>query len=55
VGFEIRAEMLNAGNHPRFLRIHSRGTDVTRAECRWYTLGEQNQNRLIALVAKLTW
>ncbi len=55
VTFEIRAEMLNAGNHPWFSRIHSRGADVTRPEFGWYTLEEQNQNRLIALVAKLTW
>jgi len=54
-GFEIRAEFLNGFNHPWFSRIHARGTDVTRPEFGWYTLEEQNQNRLIALVVKFTW
>ena len=54
-GLEIRAEFLNAANHPWFSALNSRGTDVTRAEFGWYELEEQNQNRLIALVGKLTW
>ena len=55
VGLEIRAEFLNAANHPWFSRIHDRGLDVTRPEFGWYYLEEQNENRLIALVAKLIW
>ena len=55
LGFEIRAEFLNAFNHPWFSSLHSRGTDVTRDEFGWYELEEQNQNRQIALVAKLQW
>jgi hypothetical protein len=53
-GFEIRAEFLNAANHPWFSRINDRGTDVTRPEFGWFFLEEQNQNRLIALVGKFT-
>lgn len=55
IGFDIRADFLNAGNHPWFSAINSRGTDVTAREFGWYQLEEQNQNRLIAIVARLTW
>ncbi len=55
VGFQIRAEFLNAFNHPWFSRLDSRATDITRPEFGWYTREEQNQNRLIALVAKIVW
>jgi hypothetical protein len=55
LGLELRAEMLNATNHPWFSRLNSRGADVTRPEFGWYQLEEQNQNRLVALVGKLTW
>ncbi|HEU0140944.1 MAG TPA: TonB-dependent receptor [Bryobacteraceae bacterium] len=52
---ELRADFLNAANHPWFSRLHNNGTDVTRPEFGWYFLEEQNQNRLIALVLKFSW
>ncbi len=55
LGLEIRAEFLNATNHPWFSSLHSRGADVTREQFGWYEQEEQNQNRQIALVAKLRW
>ncbi len=55
VGLEVRAEFLNAANHPWFSRLNDFGADVTRPEFGWYQLEEQNQNRFVALVAKLTW
>ena len=54
-GLEIRAEFLNATNHPWFSRLDNNGNNVTSSHFGWFQMEEQNQNRLVALVGKLTW
>jgi hypothetical protein len=55
LSFQFRAEFLNALNHPWFAALDGNGLNVTNARFGWYRHEETNQNRLIALVAKLMW
>jgi hypothetical protein len=53
--FQFRVEFLNAFNHPWFAALDANGLNVTNSRFGWYRHEETNQNRLIALVAKILW
>ncbi len=56
VGFEFRAEFLNAFNHPWFDEIHNQGgNNVTNANFGFYRFRSRAQGRRITLVGKITW
>jgi hypothetical protein len=53
--FQFRVEFLNGFNHPWFAALDANGLNVTNSRFGWYRHEETNQNRLIALVAKILW
>jgi len=55
LNLQFRVEFLNGFNHPWFAALHGNGQNVTKSRFGWYRHEETNQNRLVALVAKILW
>jgi hypothetical protein len=53
--FELRAEFLNATNHPWFSETDSQAHNVTSPRFGWFEQRQRNDPRIIALGGRLTW